>query len=218
MSEDTASNATNFNNKDYSTVCNEIRSGLTDCLGTVTWGDKGDSTFYPITFCTNNSTVGISSCCPFTYNPNTGTMCVEYINGVPASCALNSIWCCRTYNCNIAVENVFFAKYGVIPSTNVISYLIHTEDDDDIKDCDINYVLTRNVGRLMWMRDYAYSHVDTWYSMSVNGFFDYKAVTYYEVCRSTDCGDYIHKLHMANGSTYTINSGTSNHVFSLSFV
>ena len=110
----TASNATNFNNKDYSTVCNEIRSGLTDCLGTVTWGDKGDSTFYPITFCTNNSTVGISSCCPFTYNPNTGVACASCFGGndmclnITDTCRWGNVpYFCKGVVCNVCYISLY---------------------------------------------------------------------------------------------------------------
>lgn len=77
----TADNAIKFDNKDYSTVCSCIRSGLTDCLGTVTWGDKGDSTFYPITFCTGDKVIGVTSNTnmEFKYNPSTSTLCVNNI-------------------------------------------------------------------------------------------------------------------------------------------
>ena len=90
----TADNACKFNGKDYTTAYNDIRSNL------VTISDSTCSSAIPIALCTDTNSVGKSNCCPFTYIPTTGTLCVNDIYNVRSGSFLSNLMCLEVCNLN----------------------------------------------------------------------------------------------------------------------
>ena len=120
------------------------------------------------------------------------------------------------WECCMSIDNIFFSKYANEDFTRTISIVSHITYDSAIKDCDLAYILECRTCRLQPLISCAYNRPNTWFSISMNGCFEDKAVTYYEINRCA--GVYLHKFHMVDGSTYTVGSHTNDFHFSLSFV